>query len=123
MWQAPKISREKSRRGQGTFRGEEAHPTRTGVESAESSRLVGEVSAPDLPPKTISHIEGYRPSLGEVKGIELPVLVDPARPSRIRIQWHQIPDLHQYVQDALHEKARREAEPYEAIPGPKPYAA
>lgn len=76
-----------------------------------------------MPPTTISHIEGYRWSLGEVKGIELPVLVDPARPSRIRIQWHQISDLHQYVQDALHERARREAEPYEAIPGPKPYAA
>jgi hypothetical protein len=116
MWQAPKISREEARWVEGTFRVKEVHRIRrTG-----SYRLVGEVSAPDLPPTMISYMEGFHSSLDEVRGMELPVLVDRARPSRIRIQ---ISDVHQYVQDALHERSRREAEPYEAIPGPRPYAA
>lgn len=122
MGQARKISRDESRWVQGTFRVKEARPVRTGLESA-AYRLVGEVSAPGLPPALVSHLEGYRSSLGEVTGIELPVLINRARPDRIRIQWRQISNLHQYVQDALHERSRREAEPYEAIPGPKPYAA
>jgi hypothetical protein len=77
MWQAHKVSREESRRVQGTFRVKEVHSIRTGMESA-SYRLVGEVTAPDLPPTPISCMAGYRPSLDEVRGIELPVLVDRA---------------------------------------------
>lgn len=120
---APGISRNESRWVQGTFLVKEVHPVRMGL-SGDSYRLVGKVSAPGLPSATVSHLENsYNPSLREVRDIELPVLIDRARPDRIRIQWRQIPNLHQYVQDALHERSRREAERDKAIPGPRPYAA
>jgi hypothetical protein len=122
MRQSVKISRGESRWVQGTFQVKHVHSVRFGLESA-GYQLVGKVSAPGLPPTPVSRIEGYRPSLGEVADIELPVLIDRGRPDRIRIQWRQISDLHQYVQDALHERSLREAEPYQAIPGPNPYDA
>jgi hypothetical protein len=114
-----KTSRKEPHWVQGTFLVKHVRPVRFGMESS-AYRLIGEVRAPDLPVTQFSCVENL-PSIGELRDMELPVIVDRTRPSRILIQWDKIPDLHQFVQDALHERSRREAEPRPVIPGPKPF--
>ena len=121
-----KAARRSDDRVPGTFHVRKVHPVGSGgVGFGAGYRLEGEVSAPGLPATRISHVDSL-PSVDELDGIDLPVLVDPARPEKLRIQWHEVGDLHRYVQDAQHARAaaeraakRRadsaEAEPYQTV--------
>jgi len=103
-----KAARRSDDRVPGTFHVRRVHPVGSGgVGFGAGYRLEGEVSAPGLPATRISHIDSL-PSVHELDGIDLPVLVDPARPENLRIQWRQVGDLHEYVQETLHARAAAE---------------
>ena len=103
-----KAARRSDDRVPGTLHVRRVHPVGSGgVGFGAGYRLEGEVSAPGLPPTRISHIDSL-PSVHELAGIDLPVLVDPTRPDRLRIQWREVGDLHKYVQETLHARAAAE---------------
>jgi hypothetical protein len=59
-------------------------------------KLIGVLSAPGLAPRPLSRDVRNLSGRHITEGVDLPVMVDLARPDKLRILWNQVPSLAQY---------------------------
>jgi hypothetical protein len=71
---------------------------------------IGVVSAPGLTPTPVSHKTSEPSGRYVMEGMDLPVIVDRAEPTKLRILWKQVPTEKQYRANLAAEQMRQAAE-------------
>lgn len=59
-------------------------------------KYVGVVSAPGLPPTPVAHWTAEPASRWVMDGMDLPIVVDRASPTKLKVLWKQVPTMKQY---------------------------
>ena len=73
-------------------------------------KYVGVVSAPGLAPTPVSHRTSEPTKRWVMDGMDLPVIVDRARPGKLKILWKQVPTTKQYRAGLQAQQMRQAAE-------------
>ncbi|MEZ0112031.1 hypothetical protein ABH920_006050 [Catenulispora sp. EB89] len=78
--------------------------------SGSSVTYVGVVSAPGLTPTPVTHKTSQPSSRWVLDGMDLPVVVDRARPAKLKILWKQVPTEKQYRANVQAQQMKQAAE-------------
>lgn len=78
--------------------------------SGSSVTYVGVVSAPGLAPTPVTHKTSQPSSRWVLDGMDLPVVVDRARPAKLKILWKQVPTEKQYRANLQAQQLQQAAE-------------